>query len=178
MKNTGSIGEKPDIEQVYEMYFSKIYNYIFYRVLHKEIAEDIVSDIFMKVLLKLDSYDSSKASFNTWIFRIAEHTLIDYYRMRKIHYSLDDQQNLLSVDFEQQYEEITSDSCRELYLLLTKLSERQRMILYLKYFNNMSNRQIAELTGINASTVGTIHQRALETLRRIADCTILESLLV
>lgn len=170
--------ETPVFEEVYETYFSRVYNYIFYRTLHKEYTEDIVSDIFMKVFINMDSYDSKKASLSTWIFRIAEHTLIDFYRTRKVHSNLDDQINLLSVDFEKQYEGITNDSRRELYLLLTQLNERQRTILYLKYYNEMTNREIAEITGINASTVGTIHQRAIESLRKIADCTILESLFV
>ena len=47
---------------MYEDYFSKIYNYIFYRLLHREQTEELVSDIFLKVVVHLDSFQPGKAS--------------------------------------------------------------------------------------------------------------------
>lgn len=162
-----------DIGQIYDTYFSQIYHFIFSQVLHKELAEDIASDSFLKVINSLDTFDSAKASLRTWIFRIAHHTLIDYYRTHKIHMNLEYQINFLRVQFETQYEQITNDTCKELYRLLAQLSDRSKTILHLKYFNNMSNREIAAITGMNASTVSTLHQRALLSLRKKADLSLL-----
>ena len=65
-------------EAMYREYFPKIYNYIFYRILSKEDTEDIVSEIFTKTARSADAFDSQKASFNTWIYRIAKNVLIDF----------------------------------------------------------------------------------------------------
>lgn len=165
-------------DQVYKEYFPKIYHYVYYRILHKEISEDITGDIFLKVMLNLKHFDRTKASLNTWIFRIAQRTLIDYYRVRKVHVNLDSQSHILFVSFGEQYRQNTEDTYKELYYTLSRLTRRQQIVLILKYFYGMTNRRISTVTGIPPSTVGTIHQRALASIRKSADLELLESCMV
>lgn len=154
-------------EAMYREYFPKIYNYVFYRVLSREIAEDIVSDIFMKVARNACSYDAKKAAVQTWLFRIAKNALTDYYRARKVNSSLDDVgEGALSVSFEEQLEKITDEKRRLVYRILSELSERERLIVYYKFFEDKNNRQIAMLLEMNESTVGTVLSRTLKRLGR------------
>lgn len=156
-----------DFETIYRQYFPKLYNYIFYRILSKEDAEDIVSNIFMKVANHLEKFDPKKASFSTWIYRIAKNTLIDFYRARKIDLSLDNEAAgvVVPVDFEEQLEQIASPRRQAIYEELSKLKERERLIVYYKFFEGCNNRQLAAMLDMNESTVGTVLARTLKKLR-------------
>jgi len=156
-----------DFERMYEDYFPKIYNFIFYRLLHKQDTEDLVSEIFLKVARNIFSFNAQKASFNTWIFTIARNTLTDYFRRHKKTVSLDDVDfDLTGVDYTAQYESIEDEELKSVYQTLTRLDDRSRQILALKYFAELSNREISKLTGINESTVSTICSRGREKLRQ------------
>lgn len=166
------ISAEADFEQMYNEYFPKIYNYVFYQILSKEDAEDIVSTVFMKVARSIDQYDKNKASFSTWIYRIAKNTLIDFYRTRKVEYSLDDtleacetMPKSLQVDFEAELEHISSPKRKAIYAELAKLDERERLIIFYKYFEGYNNREIAKALDMNESTVGTVLFRTLAKLR-------------
>lgn len=156
-------------EKMYEDYFPKIYNYVFYRLLHKEQTEDVVSDIFFKVVENLHRYDSRKASFKTWIFTIAKNTLTDYYRRRRTFVSMDDPETHIepSIDFEEQCDVIVDEELREMYKALAVLDERTRMVISLKYFGEFNNREISRQTGINESTVSTLCFRGLAKLEKM-----------
>ncbi len=158
-----------DLGVMYEEYYPKIYNYVFYRILNKEQTEDIVSDIFLKVAENLLKYDPNKANFNTWIFTITKNTMTDYYRLRRVHVSIDDEADSInvSVDFEEQCNIILDEQLRELYLALTNLDDRTRYILALKHFEGLNNREIARRIGMNESTVSTIYVRGLKKLREL-----------
>ena len=99
-------------EKIYNDYFPMVYNYVFYRLLHRHNAEDIVSTVFMKVFFNLHRYDAEKSSMRTWIMRITERSLIDYYRKLRPSVSLDSAENcaegVLCVDFDEQYESFCS----------------------------------------------------------------------
>lgn len=157
-----------EFEKVYKEYFSKIYNYMYYKVLNKEIAEDLTSNFFMKLLTKLDTFDDSKSKLNTWLYAIARNSVTDYFRINKIDVSLDDEDNPLDlkVDYELEKELIKNEDRKELYEALITLDDRTRKLLSLKYFFNMSVKEIAINTGINESTVSTICIRGIEKLKK------------
>lgn len=160
------IAHEAGFEAMYREFFPKIYNYVFYRVLSREIAEDIVSVIFMKVARNAAAFDPKKASMQTWLFRIAKNALTDYYRARRVNTNIDDvNEAAFAVDFEEQLEQISNEKRRALYEALTRLSERERMIIYYKFFEEKNNRQIAMLLEMNESTVGTVLSRTLKKLR-------------
>lgn len=155
-----------DFERMYEDYFPKVYNYIFYRLLHKQDTEDLVSEVFLKVARNIKSFNEQKATFGTWIFTIARNTLTDHFRRRKSTVSLDDCDiGLTGTDYHEQYEIIEDDERRSVYQALMQLDARSRQILALKYLAELNNREISKLTGINESTVSTIALRAREKMR-------------
>ena len=85
-----------DLEELYRSYFPKIYNFFFYKLLHREDAEDLTAKTFLKIAEHLHTYHSEKAKAGTWAWRIAENTLIDFYRTQKRHLSTDDEQEALA----------------------------------------------------------------------------------
>lgn len=158
-----------DFARMYEEFYPKIYNYVYYRLLHRQNTEDIVSDIFMKVVAKSDSYDPSKAMFSTWIYRIAQNTVIDYYRSRKISECIDDYEYCLTDDSDEKFESIENNYQNTVRFLLSKLPDDERELIYLKYFEDMKNKDIAVFLDINESTVSTKFSRILKKLKKISD---------
>ena len=157
------------MEEVYNTYFSSVYNYVFYRILDRETTEDIVSDVFMKVLRHLDRFDVQKASMKSWIMRIADRTLIDHYRRQRPSVSFDNEEagveRLVPVQFEDQYEQLMSPARRELLAALKQLPERERLFIYYRYFLNITNRRIAREMNMKENTVSTVLHRARRNLR-------------
>lgn len=162
--------------KIYKTYFPRVYNYVYYQVLNRAQADDLTSCIFLKIVEHLDSFDDSKAALSTWIFTIARRTLVDYYRKNKQYMDLDDFTDTLklSLDFEDVYREYEQEMNGDLNLLISKLNDKEREVIYLRYFEGYNNRQIAEKTGMNASTVGTLHERALKKMLKYAESTGME----
>ena len=160
----------PDVAEIYETFYSKIYNYIFFRLLHRQITEDLVGEVFLKVVDKIHTYDSNKGEISTWLFSIASNTLNDYLRRRNkiVPITLDELHDdvKLSVDFSEQSSLIKDEDRRELYAALSKLDDRTRDIISEKYFLEKSIRVIAEEKNMNESTVSTIHNRGLAALQK------------
>ena len=157
------------MEEVYNEYFSPVYNYVFYKLLNRENAEDVVSQVFMKVCSHLSAFDPAKASLKTWIFRITDHALIDFYRKQRPSLSIDHEEsgleNVLSVHFDEQYDRQVEPTRQAVLAALRQLPERDRTFIYYKYYLNITNREIARWMNMNENTVSAIMARARQKLR-------------
>lgn len=69
-----------NITTIFNMYYKQIFNYILNNIHKREISEEITQDVFLKVYEHINNYDVDKASLKTWIFRIANNKVIDYWR--------------------------------------------------------------------------------------------------
>ena len=165
--------EEINLEELYREYFPKIYNYFFYKLLHKENAEDLTGQTFLKIAENIHTYDPKKSKLTTWIRRISENTLIDFYRTKKQTFHLDDglseAESACCVSFEEQYEKIINPASKELYAAICQLSERDRMLVYYKYLLGWSYHEITKKFQINESTLATVLQRAKIKLCEILD---------
>lgn len=161
----------PRMEDVYETYFPVVYNYVYYKLLNRENTEDIVSQVFLKIVQHLHRYDPTKASLRTWLLRVADHALIDFYRRQKPTVSYNDVEtclaNTLCVSFEEEYARILSPERRMVLEALRTLPERDRTFLYYRYFLGITNREIALRMQMNENTVSAIMARARKKLKDI-----------
>ena len=157
-------------DELYEHFFPKIYNLIYARVKNAATADDIVSDVFIKMVEHLAEFDSSKASFATWLSRIATRTLTDYYRWQSHRQNVEWNDVFSpSVDEKERPEGqlLVKEGKSELLMALGKLSEREQRIIELKFWGEMSNKEIAETLDVSAANVGVILFRAMGSLRKI-----------
>ena len=152
-----------DFEALYRESFQKVYNYAYYRVLDPELAEDLTSVVFMKAIDNFDRFDPSKAKFSTWVMRIAHNTVIDHYRTRKVNAPLE---NLCEREpsCEDEYPAL-DERAEEVARLLSFISEEDRELVFLKYYENKRNVEIAQMLDMNPTTVATRLRRALATMR-------------
>ena len=153
-----------DLEALYRENFQRVYNYAYYRLLDPMLAEDLTSIVFVKAAENFDRFDPSKAKFSTWVMRIAHNALVDYYRTRKTDAPLG---NLGEHEpaCEDDYPAL-DDHAAEVARLLSFISEEDRELVFLKYYEGKRNTEIAEMLDMNPMTVATRLRRALATMRK------------
>lgn len=155
------------VEQAFSDYYKPIFNYLYYRTLNRAVAEDLTSDVFMKVVRSRESYNPQLANVETWIFRIARNRLFDYFRSNK---PTEDLENVAEGAYaEQDRYDGLSDNAVVTRKLLAVLTDEQRELVFLKFWREMSNVQIAELLQMNPSTVSTRLSRAVAKMRKAAE---------
>lgn len=158
---TVSSEEKSDI---YLQFSAKVKGYIYTRVNDINLAEDLCSDVFLKVYEKLDSFDNTKASLSTWIFTITRNTLIDYYRVRKVHDEIPED---MALDESIEEQVCNADMLESLADALLKLEERERDIIILHYYKGEKLKDIGVKMGISYAYVKILHNKALGNLKKL-----------
>lgn len=153
-----------DWNAVYAEMLPRIYNYFRYRLGDDPQAEDLTSVTFEKAWRMRRRYRHDLGAFSTWLFTIARNTAIDSFRSQRAALPLDEATPAAGPALEEQVQ-INQDHTR-LAALLAGLPERERELIALKYGADLTNREIARLTGISESNVGTLLYRMTGKLRR------------
>jgi len=152
---------------LYQEFLPKVYRYVNYRITDTHMAEDLTSVIFEKALVKFKSYSAEKATFSTWIFSIARNTIIDHFRVsgKAAVVQMEDVSLENSSYSSPEEEMIKSEEYKILQSCISQLDGREQEIVSLKFGAEMTNRQIAKMTGLSESNVGIIVYRAVRKLR-------------
>jgi RNA polymerase sigma-70 factor (ECF subfamily) len=127
------------------------------------LLEDIVQDAIERALLKLARFDESKGTFNAWIAKIAKNVFIDFTR-RNGKYVFINHEFTNLVEDENEYFAIEE---REVAVLLAveKLKERDKNLIKMRHFENLSFEEIGNITGIPEKNVPVYIMRARKELK-------------
>ena len=153
-----------DIDQIYTEYSGKVMGYIRARVRSKAEAEDLHSEVFEKILRKIEGFDPTKASLNTWIFTVTRNTVIDHFRRSRPGEELDEN---LSDDTEIDEGLLQTESLSELAAALRKLPQQLMDIVVLRYYDGKPLTEIAQMMNLSYGAVKLRHQNALIMLKKI-----------
>jgi len=157
-------------------YKSKVYTYIYLVVRSRELAEDIFQDTFIKAIATIQQgryVESGK--FLAWINRIAHNLIIDHFRRVKnentfsadaVDYDIVNNAKLSekSVDITISNEQVLADVVR----LIEFLPESQQKVIRMRFFEDLSFKEIAENTDVSINTALGRMRYALLNMRRIA----------
>lgn len=170
-------GNNKAFEVLLYRYQEKVYNHIFLIVRQRELTEDIFQDTFFKAIinLKQGNYVES-GKFLPWINRIAHNLIIDHFRRQKnennisvdaAEYDLLNSSNLYERSIEENMinEQILSDVVRLIYFL----PETQQEVVRMRIFQELSFKEIADLTGVSINTALGRMRYALLNIRRLAE---------
>ncbi len=150
----------------YDKFKNKIFVYFLYRVnFNREVAEDLTSEVFLKALKSFDSFDEAR-SFQSWIFAIAHNHLVNYYRTASREIQLFEDHYLTQMDtnkVELNYE------LEAVMKVINKMEESDREILLLRFVDELSNSEIAELLAKEEGAIRTKMSRSLVKLRSMLD---------
>lgn len=161
----GISAEERDWDALYADQLPRIYNYFRFRAGTDADAEDLTAHTFERAWRARERYRRDLAGFSTWLFTIAHNIAVDFLRSRRSQVPLDAVQEMLAEGTPEEDAELHSD-LKRLTALALLLSEREQELIALKYGAALDNRQIAKLTRLTESNVGTILHRAVQTLRR------------
>lgn len=150
---------------LYERYIDQIFAYIYRKTSDREVAEDICSQVWIKALKSLEFFgEDENAHFKAWIYRIANNSVIDYYRTRKEKVDIDEIiEPGIREDFAAQID--AKDKLTEIRKFLDTLSDIQKEIFILRIWDDMSYKHIAKLLGKKEDNCKKIFSRTLEKLK-------------
>lgn len=155
-------GNTECFEQIVTRYSARLLRFIYGRVRSTQDAEDICQETFLKVFQSLHTYDL-RSSFKTWLFSIAYHETISFLRKKKVPTSPD----LPEVAEPRQPEDPSLFSVEEIWKAARFLPPDQYTLLWLKYKEILSIRQIAEISGKSRMYTRVLLHRARKKLAEI-----------
>ncbi len=156
--------KEADWDSLFVEQLPRIYNFFRYRVADGSVAEDLTSITFEKAWRARLRYRSDLSAFSTWLFTIARNVAVDYFRQRKAEIPLEEITDR-GDDRTPEAAAMRESDFRRLCALLAGLPDHERELLALKYGSGLTNRDIAKVTGLSESNVGTILHRTITTLR-------------
>lgn len=159
-------GNETAFGQIYDLYFEKVYRFVFYRVNHKETAEDLVAETFIRVWDKLSEI-KGPATFSGWVYQIARNLVIDYYRSRKAFSDLAELENVLSYE-DNVIDKTNLDFQKKSFLVaLKKLSSDKQLVIKLKFLDELENSEIAKILDKSEGAIRVIQHRAISELKNL-----------
>ncbi len=164
-----AVAEPAAFATLYDYYFPRIYNYVRYRVIDAPTADDLTAQIFERALADLPSYRQDRAPFGAWLFGIARHVIGDHFRARRRWLPFEALRQRASPDPPPEQVTAVNESHERLLNAVAALKDRDRDLIALKFGGDLTNREIARLTGLSESHVGVIVHRALRRLRVVLE---------
>lgn len=160
---SGKRDRNASFEHYYRESYSLVYNYVLRRTSNREVAEDVVSEAFLRAARFYERFDPTRAKFSTWVISIARNCISDYFDREVATAPIDEVPEGVFAQEDTQADHL--DDLAMLQKLLAKLDDEEKELIYLKYYEGKRNTEIAEVLGMNASTVSTKLSRAIAKMR-------------
>src|SRR5690606_27300837 len=158
---------------LYDRYAKFVYNKCYSFVNSEAEAQDLTHDIFIKIYVSLNTF-KGKSKLSTWIYSVVHHFCINYINKKKsqkiVFYEVSDDvnadtENLDLID-DIDDEDLFEISYNNLQEILQKLSDNDRIILLMKYQDDLTIKEISELLGLKESA---IKMRLLRAKKRVME---------
>ncbi|OGW75676.1 MAG: hypothetical protein A2Z72_03105 [Omnitrophica bacterium RBG_13_46_9] len=165
-------GDMKAFEEIYKKTSAFVYNVVSRIATNREDADEVTQDVFIKVYKNLGRFNFL-SSFNTWVYRIAVNTAINYKKAAEKHTSKRDDYDLAiqsvftkeearnNIDLESRKERVSA--------LLSVLNPDQRACIVLREIEGLNYREIADTLKVNINTVRTRLKRARQSLLAFAE---------
>ena len=161
--------------QVYDENVAEINRFVYFKIGNKEEANDLTSMIFLKAWnhIQNNSLEDSK-TLRALLYKVARNTIIDYYRenSNKKIASLDDEDNKIDVVDESHNPQEKLDEEANLNLIKKKLpflKDEYREVIIMRFINDLSLEEIADISGKTKGNVRVLMHRALGALRELVE---------
>lgn len=156
---------------------SRVFSYILHIVKNRDLAEDIFQETFVKAIMTIkQGRYTENGKFSAWITRIAHNLIIDFYRQEKSENTVstdDEETNLLNRKdlCEENIEDamVVTQIHKDVKRIVDALPDSQREVLVMRYYQNMSFKEIADATNVSINTALGRMRYAILNMRRIAE---------
>jgi RNA polymerase sigma factor (sigma-70 family) len=169
-------GHEKSLEILIHRHKAKIYNFIFSKVLDRDIAEDIFQETFFKVIktLKTGVYNE-EGKFISWVMRISHNLIIDFFRKsnRLPKFEASDDYDVFQFLTDQtpnvESNLINEQVVNDLQNLIVELPDDPKEVLKMRWYRDMSFKEIAEITGVSINTALGRMRYAIINLRKLIE---------
>lgn len=170
-------GNNSAFDVLLERYKKKLFSYIYFSVKNESLANDLFQDTFIKAILRIQQGKYTESGkFSAWIMRIAHNLIIDQYRTEnnenqisndEVEKDLFDNANLTELDFESQLS--NEQTIEDVNKIMNSLPENQREVVFMRFYQDLSFKEIAEITGVSINTSLGRMRYAIMNMRKIAE---------
>ncbi|MFA6402625.1 MAG: sigma-70 family RNA polymerase sigma factor [Salinivirgaceae bacterium] len=168
-------GQSSSLEILINRHKNKVFSYIFMVVKNRELAEDIFQDTFIKVIRSLQSGTyKEEGRFVSWVMRIAHNLIIDFYRKEKHLKTVSNDSTEVPLFNSAKYSELTIEESlvigqvhHDVKKLVEQLPEEQKEVMVLRFYYDMSFKEIADHTNVSINTALGRMRYAILNLRKL-----------
>jgi RNA polymerase sigma-70 factor, ECF subfamily len=167
--------ELQDFEKVVEIYWPKVFRFVFASVRDRDAAESLTQDCFVRAYKARNRF-RGEASVNTWLMRIAVNLVRDFTRNRRLQFwrramsssvdTRDISDWVPDRNISPESSAVVKERVEAVWAATRSLSERQRTVFLLRFVEDMDLLEIAEATGISEGAVKVHLFRALQAIRK------------
>lgn len=159
-------GDTKATGELYELNYSSIYRYLYYRTGQVQVAEDLTAEVFLKMVQALPAFRPTNCSFRTWLFQIARNLAIDYYRRTVTRPTVPflDELGLKNTGVDDTVDvHLTRQTLQD---SLSQLGDIQRDVIVLRFVEGLSLQEVAEVLHKSEDAIKGLQRRALLLLRQ------------
>ncbi len=150
---------------LYEKYYEQVYIFVYRRCTDAEDCLDIISRVFEKAMLNIGKYQYRGYAFSTWLFRIAQNELADYFKKKNREQKLwVRDEGVLDMIAEMQYDDGSEEKIVAILSVLEGLETKERELVVMRYFEK---REYEELAEIEDTTVNYLRVKMHRILTKI-----------
>jgi RNA polymerase sigma-70 factor (ECF subfamily) len=162
-------GDHAAFDAIYDQFADALFRYLYARCGNAGLAEELTGDVWVRVVERLPTFrfagTNPEAVFAGWLYTIARNLMIDSYR-RKRTVQVPLTETISSHDMLPDEHVIASDERQALRAAIEQLTADQREVVLLRFVEERSNAEVAQLTGRSENAVKVMQHRALTTLAR------------
>ena len=154
----------------------RLFNYIYFIVRSKEVAEDIFQETFVKAIVTLQQGRyTNDGKFAAWITRIAHNLVIDQFRIERNENLVSNDETEVDLLNDARLSEgnienrmVNDQVLKDVRMLIDELPDCQREVVFMRYYQDLSFKEIADITGVSINTALGRMRYAVLNMRRIA----------
>ena len=158
-------------------YKSSVHSYIYYIVRDRDLTEDIFQETFVKVILTIkQGRYTENGKFKAWITRIAHNLIIDHFRQERNENTISNDEvevdlfnDMRLCDKTVEDAMVETQVFSDVKKMVEYLPDNQREVLEMRYYQNMSFKEIADRTGVSINTALGRMRYAILNMRRMAE---------
>ncbi len=161
-------GNDEALRDIYQQYFTPVYQYIRLRVDNKQEAEDLASEVFFKMIKAFRGRHAPRHSLRGWLFKTALHVIFDHYGSRQ-KFTTEALDDWLPADTDPDPETqfIRKLDIQRAQMAMRRLSLEQQEVLILRFGQMLSLKETADIMGKQVNAIKALQLRAINSLRRI-----------
>lgn len=153
--------------QIVDIYANRCYGYFYRLTSNREVSDDLLSALFVKLVEKINSYKGG--NFDSWLFKVASNIFHDYlrgkYQQKKMLDAKKSQLDLRPTETEQNEDERID----KLQIQLLKLDEDTRELIMMRFYSQLSFREMAAMRAEPIGTILSKVHRGLKKLRKLME---------